>query len=143
MHFPVVKKEMINSCREYHIPSPITYLFLRHFPLCIKITVHIIIPLYSFHCHVNTHLLLPISMITMFELECCLASSNHEVRCSNVSRLNNRAPKTFFKSSPKIWMYTVPSDVIYQKSPSCTSVVGPRDRPERFLPSLEWVLVRV
>ena len=33
------------------------------------------------------HLLFPMSMMTMLALECCLASSNHEVRCSNVSRL--------------------------------------------------------
>ena len=35
-------------------------------------------------------LLFPMSMMTMFELECCLASSNHVVRCSNVSRLERQ-----------------------------------------------------
>lgn len=35
----------------------------------------------------RTYLLFPMSMMTMLELECCLASSNHVVRCSNVSRL--------------------------------------------------------
>ena len=34
--------------------------------------------------------LLPISMIVMFELECCLASSSHEVRWLKVSRLTTR-----------------------------------------------------
>ena len=33
------------------------------------------------------HLLFPMSMMTILELECCLASSSHVVRCSNVSRL--------------------------------------------------------
>ena len=34
-----------------------------------------------------SHLLFPMSMMTILELECCLASSSHVVRCSNVSRL--------------------------------------------------------
>ena len=36
----------------------------------------------------DTDLLLPMSMMTMLALECCLASSSHDVRCSNVSRLH-------------------------------------------------------
>ena len=38
----------------------------------------------------STDLLFPMSMMTMLELECCLASSNHVVRCSNVSRLDTQ-----------------------------------------------------
>lgn len=34
-----------------------------------------------------THLLLPMSMMTMLDVECCRASSSHEVRWLNVSRL--------------------------------------------------------
>ena len=37
--------------------------------------------------HPQAYLLFPMSMMTMFELECCLASSSHVVRCSNVSFL--------------------------------------------------------
>ena len=38
--------------------------------------------------------LLPISMIVMLELECCLASSSHEVRWLKVSRLRVRERAT-------------------------------------------------
>lgn len=64
---------------------------------------------YLLFIQIKFYLLFPISMITMLELECCRASSNHEVRWLKVSRLQQKSlesgSEAHFKMPKKFQMY--------------------------------------
>ena len=89
--------------------------------------------------------LLPISMIVIFGLACCLDSSSHDVKCVKVSRLRYTPLSVNLircrSPPPKPGCYprtsSSPSDVVYEQCTSSTSVVGASDRTERLLSSLQ------
>lgn len=64
-------------------------------------------------------LLFPMSMITMLELECCRASSNHEVRWLKVSRLQQKnvecGSETHFKRPKQLQVYRKRGEAICVK----------------------------
>ena len=79
LHRPLVKKAGVAS----QPPPPPPQLFsIAYCKRRDKVGDKATSPIYM-----PPHLLFPISMMTMLALECCLASSNQVVKCSNVSRL--------------------------------------------------------
>ena len=69
-----------------------TLQMVNFFSARVELDISLGIQLLLNHCFFKSgnYLLFPISMMTMFELECCLASSSHVVRWLNVSLLQGK-----------------------------------------------------
>jgi hypothetical protein len=78
-------------------------------------------------------LLFPISMIVIFRLPFCLASSSHRVKWANVSRLW----RTW--SEKMQYFYKIPSDIINKQGACSTSIIWSGNWSEWFLSSLTMV----
>jgi len=101
----------------------------------------------------GAHHLLPMSMMVMLELECCLASSSHVVRWLKVSRLRGTGKgsrglnRLHRKQGNRACGGDLPGDVIDEECPGSTPVVGSGDGPERLLscgvPDLQLDLLAV